>query len=129
MSRLNYGTVSLTARLYPITVDTGGSARSIPTLSSLFSAVVVDIFEVEGVDMAWDVSEDREADVDKQISTASSNGPDANRRKEDGDEDDENSRNSPHFDSAENLLRQTMMTIGDDDGASIYVGVGSRWKL
>ncbi len=44
------------ATLHAIAVDTWGPTGSEAAFTGLFAAVVVDVFEVEGVDVAGDVS-------------------------------------------------------------------------
>ena len=56
-----------TTRLYIAAVDAPSMLPSEPTLVGLLATVVVDIFNVKGVDVAGDIAEKREADVDKQI--------------------------------------------------------------
>jgi hypothetical protein len=47
------------------------------TLSSLVLSVVVDVLDVEGVDVAREVAEKGEADVDEQVCTAACDAVDA----------------------------------------------------
>jgi hypothetical protein len=50
--------VSIASTLYPLAVDARGTSSSEATLTSLLAAIEVDVFEVEGVDVAGDVSAD-----------------------------------------------------------------------
>jgi len=50
--------VSIASTLYPLAVDAWGTSSSEATLTSLLTAIEVDVFEVEGVDVAGDVSVD-----------------------------------------------------------------------
>ncbi len=56
--------------------------------SALFAAVKVDIFDVEGMDVTWDVAEYSKADVDEEVGSTAADHEDANGWDEDGDEDD-----------------------------------------
>lgn len=73
-------TVSLmTAILNSIRVDARrGLARQL-AISCTITSIEVDIFDVEGMDVAWDVAEESKADVDTKISTTSGNHSDTNR--------------------------------------------------
>jgi len=53
---LNNSPISLTTGLYSLTVNTWRTSCSKAALACLFLAIVVDVFEVESVDVAWDVS-------------------------------------------------------------------------
>lgn len=55
---------SLTAALDPIRVNARRVFRCELAESALFAAVEEDVFDVEGVDVAWDVAEDCETDID-----------------------------------------------------------------
>jgi hypothetical protein len=57
--------------------------------SALFAAIEVDVLDVECVDVTWDVTEYGETDIDKEICTTARDHEDADRREENGDEDDE----------------------------------------
>lgn len=48
-------------------------------LASLTS-LVVDVLDVKGVDVAWEVTEDREEDVDDEIGTTAFDQEDSDRR-------------------------------------------------
>jgi len=56
VGRLNDRSISLTTRLYSLTVNTWCTSGSESALTCLLLAIVVDVFEVESVDVAWDVS-------------------------------------------------------------------------
>lgn len=49
-------------------------------MANLLLAVVVDVLQVEGVDVAREVAKDRQADVDEKVRTASGNAVDADGR-------------------------------------------------
>jgi len=53
--RLDNRSISLTTRLYSVAINARGSCSREPSLTSLLSAIVVDIFDVERVDMAWEI--------------------------------------------------------------------------
>ena len=53
---LSNGSVTIASALYALTVDTWGSGGSEAALASGVTTVEVDIFEVEGVDMAGNVA-------------------------------------------------------------------------
>jgi len=55
--------------------------------SALLTAVEVNIFDVEGVDVTWNVAEDCEADIDEEVGAAACYHEDAHWGKEDSDED------------------------------------------
>lgn len=60
----------MSTRLYSIGVYARCiSTRQLPISGSL-AAIEVDVFKVESVDVSWEVTEDCETDVDKQISAA-----------------------------------------------------------
>lgn len=46
----------MAARLDAIAVDAWSARCSEASFAGLFAAVIVDVFEVEGVDVAWDIS-------------------------------------------------------------------------
>ena len=56
LDRLSDRAVSSASTLYTLAVDTWSSGSSEATFTSLFAAIEVDVFEVEGVDVTWDVS-------------------------------------------------------------------------
>jgi len=87
-----------TTGLYVVGVDARCGISSELTESALLAAIKVDIFEVEGMDMTWNVTKDCEADVDEEVSTTSRDHENADGRNEDGDEDDEEGgRGVSHF--------------------------------
>lgn len=53
---MNDRTVSLTSALYAFAVDAWGAGCGEAAFARLLFALVVDVFEVEGVDVAWDVA-------------------------------------------------------------------------
>ena len=55
--------------------------------STLLASIEIDVFDVEGVDVTWNVAEDGETDVDEQIGAATRDYEDADRWDEEGDED------------------------------------------
>ena len=58
-------------------------------MSRAVAAVEVDIFEIEGVNVARNVAKEGEADVDKQIEATSGDHEDTDWRKQDCDQDDQ----------------------------------------
>ncbi len=56
MSGLDDGSVAISSILNPLAVDAGRPGSAKPALSGLLPAVVVDVFEVESVDVAREVS-------------------------------------------------------------------------
>lgn len=56
----------MAARLHTLAVDARGALVG----ARLLLAAVVDVDDVEGVDVAGDVAEEREADVDKHVGAA-----------------------------------------------------------
>lgn len=55
------------ARLHPLAIDSRGPARFEPVFARLLLPVKVDVFHVKGVDVAGDVPEQRQADVDEEV--------------------------------------------------------------
>lgn len=74
--------------LNSLTIDARRSLTRQLTHSRFLSAIEIDIFDVEGVDMAWQVTEDGETDVNEEVGAAAGDHKDADGRKEDGDDDD-----------------------------------------
>ena len=60
-------TVALSASLNIVGVDARSPGSRVATLIGLLATVVVDVLEIESVDVARDISEDGQANVDKQI--------------------------------------------------------------
>jgi hypothetical protein len=58
LDRLDDGSVSMASALHALAVDTRGTSSSEAALTSLFATIKVDVFEVESVDVAWDISAD-----------------------------------------------------------------------
>lgn len=59
--------VALATGLDIVRVNARSWRGRVPAFVSLFAAIVVDVFEVECVQVSGNVSEERQADVDKQI--------------------------------------------------------------
>jgi len=59
VDRLNHSTVTMTTTLHPFAVDARGARCSEAALAGRLFAFVIDVFEVEGVDVAWDVAIDQ----------------------------------------------------------------------
>ena len=59
--------VALTTCLDVVRVNTRSRSGWVAALIGLLSAIVIDVFEVECVQMPGNVSEECQADVDKQI--------------------------------------------------------------
>lgn len=66
-SRLDNRAVALSASLDIVRVHTRRRAGGIAALVGLLAAVKVDVLQVKGVQMAGDVSEKRQANVDKEV--------------------------------------------------------------
>jgi hypothetical protein len=67
VSVLHDRAVIVPAGLDPVAVHARGRAGEQATLTRLLAAVVVDVFDVEGMHVAWEVPKDREEDVDEEI--------------------------------------------------------------
>ena len=76
------------AALDPIRVDAWRRTTGELSVSRAVATVKVDVFDVKGVDVAWDVTEKGQTDVDKEIKSASSDHGDTHGREKNGDEDD-----------------------------------------
>lgn len=96
MGRLHNGAIATTASLDVVAVDAGGGTRGEATLPCLLATVVVDVLDVEGVKMTRDVPQQRQTNVDKQVSATARHHPNAQRREEYGNEDQEDGRNGAH---------------------------------
>lgn len=92
-----HGAVAAAAALDAVAVDAGRTRCGEAALACLLPAVIVDVFEIEGVDVARDVAQNGQANVDQEISTTARDDVDADRRAEDGDEDQENGGAGTHF--------------------------------
>jgi len=70
--------------------------------SALPTAVEVNVFDVESMDVTWNIAEDCEADIDEKVGAAACYHEDAHWGKEDGDEDyEEGGRGVRHGGSLE----------------------------
>lgn len=69
-------------------VDSRGVLQHSVAETDLVAAVEVYVFKVERVDVAWEVAEAGEADVDEEVGAASGNEKDTDRGDEDGDDND-----------------------------------------
>lgn len=105
-----HGAIAAATSLDVIAVHSSCSVVVVHAQVGLFLSVIVDVFEVEGVDMAGEVSKDSETYVDlsnvshvrdwsmnalayQKVCAAASDHEDADRRQEDGDDDQEDLRN------------------------------------
>lgn len=70
-----------------IGVNTGRMIGCELAKSALLPPVEVNIFDIEGVDVAWNVAEEREADIDKEVGATACYHEDAHWGEEDSDED------------------------------------------
>lgn len=61
-------------------------------MSHARTPVKVDVFDVKGMDVAWDVTEKSQTDVDEEVGTTACDHEHANWWKENCDEDDEEGR-------------------------------------
>lgn len=64
---LDDGAVAVAAGLDVFGVDTRGATAGDPSFARQLAAVVVDVLEVEGVDVAREVTQQRETDVDDKV--------------------------------------------------------------
>ena len=71
---MSNGAVTATALLDSVAVDSGRRSCSKAALARLFPAVIVDKFDVEGVEVAGENAETSQADVDEQVGAAASDG-------------------------------------------------------
>jgi hypothetical protein len=67
--------LALTSSVHVVRVHTGGRSRRKSSLTSLLASIVVNPFEVEGMDVPGEVAQERKADVDEEIHPASCHGP------------------------------------------------------
>ena len=81
-----------TASLDSVGIDAWGIFGGELAESALLTAVKVDVFDVEGVNVTWDISEDGETDVDEEVGTAARDHKYTDRGQEEGDEHNENGR-------------------------------------
>lgn len=65
--------------LHFLTVNTRRRARIVDTSAYLVASLYVHIFDVESVDVAGEVAQDREEQVDKEVGAASCYEEDSNR--------------------------------------------------
>lgn len=72
----------LSTIVYSVAEDTWSRSGVKDACSCFLLALVVDVFDVEGVDVAWEVSEECQADVDEEIGAAASHEENANGRNE-----------------------------------------------
>jgi len=79
--------------LFILTISDVAEASNAVLLFSL--ELLVD--EPEGVNVAGNVAEDGQEDVDEQVASAASDEGHSGRRKDDSDEDEENVRALDHF--------------------------------
>jgi hypothetical protein len=56
VDRLNDRTVTMTSALDPLAIDARSTGCCEPAFTGLLFALVIDVFEVEGVDVAWKVA-------------------------------------------------------------------------
>jgi len=71
-----------------LAVDTWCRRRDGAALTNGRPAVEVDIFEVESMNVSWDITQETQAKVDEEIGAAAGDDVDADGRQEDGDEDE-----------------------------------------
>ena len=58
-------------------------------MSRTVATVKVDVFDVEGMDVAWNITEKGQTDVDKEIKSTAGDHGHTDWREKDGDEDDQ----------------------------------------
>lgn len=66
-SRLRNRAVTPTPILHIVGIDARRATGRQPTLTSLLTAIVVNVLEVEGVYVAGDIAQDGQTDVDEQV--------------------------------------------------------------
>ena len=60
------------ALLHPVGEDAGRRSWVINAHACLVSTLVVDVLDVEGVDVTWEVAEDRQTNIDAEVYTTAS---------------------------------------------------------
>jgi len=91
--------------LHVVAVNARCASSDDAALSCLFLAIVVDVLDVEGVDVTRDVPQYRQADVDEEIHSTTSDSIDADRGDEDSDEDEKDCGDGTHFDGLKCSVR------------------------
>jgi len=88
-----HGAVSASTILHAIAVDTRCRPAVVDASACFVTALVVDVLDVEGMDVAGEVAQDSEQDVNEQIRTATGDKKDADRRDENSYDDEKDSTN------------------------------------
>jgi len=81
-------TITRATSLYTIGIHARCVCRS-DARAALITALEVDVFDIEGVNVAWEVAKNCETDVDAQVGSASCYKEDTDWRNEDGDDNEE----------------------------------------
>lgn len=68
-----------TRLLYPVAIHSLRRSRGRRSDARLLEALVMDVLDIEGVDVAGNIAQDGEQDVDTQVRAAACNAPDADR--------------------------------------------------
>lgn len=99
LNRLQFGRLSrrspissLSSALDILRVDARRTLLHNGAETRLIATVIVLVLQVEGVDVAWEVAETGEADVDEEVGAASGDQEDTHRWDEDGDDNDKDGR-------------------------------------
>lgn len=74
--------------LHSIGVNAASWRGVVDPSAGLVATLEVHVLDVEGVDVAWEVSEEGEEDVDEEVGSTACNEGDADRRQEDGNDDE-----------------------------------------
>jgi len=62
----------LPTSLHPIRVDAGCRSWVVRAHACLISTLEVDVFDVKGVDVTWEVAQDRQTNINAEVYTAAS---------------------------------------------------------
>lgn len=71
VSRVHNGAVTLATSLHIVGIDPGRAACGEATMMRLFTAIIVNVLEVEGVYVTWNIAQNSQADVDQQVYSSS----------------------------------------------------------
>jgi hypothetical protein len=80
LPRRSHTAISLPSSLHVIAVNTRRRSVVVKALASLLLLVVIDVFYIESMDMAREVTEQREADVDEEVGAAAGDDVDSDGR-------------------------------------------------
>lgn len=71
VSRVHNGAVTLATSLHIVGIDPGRAACGEATMMRLFTTIIVNVLEVEGVYVTWNIAQNSQADVDQQVCSSS----------------------------------------------------------